>query len=67
MYCNHQSHKFLPIKRQSNYYHKVESIIPSLTEEAQRSPIRYRLAAGIIKNGKFVKPPTHNINREVIR
>ena len=67
MSCNHKSNYFLPIRRQSNHFNKVQNIIPRMREEAERSPIRYRLAAGIIKNGKFINRPTHNTNGEVIR
>lgn len=50
-----------------NYTNKFTSILPNLAEEAFKSPIRYNLAAGILKNGRMINSPTHNTNCDVIR
>lgn len=50
-----------------NFANKFNGILPSLAEEALKSPIRYQLAAGILKGGRLIRSPTHNTNGEVIR
>lgn len=50
-----------------NYTKKFTSILPSLAEEALKSPIRYHLAAGILKSGRLVGSPTHNTNCNLVR
>lgn len=50
-----------------NYANKFTSILPNLVEEASKSPIRYHLAAGILKSGRMISSPTHNTNCNVIR
>lgn len=50
-----------------NYSSKFNSILPQLVQEASKSPIKYNLAAGILKGGTLVKSPTHNTNGNLVR
>ena len=51
----------------NNYASKFCTILPSLAEKAQSSPINYKLSAAILKGGRFVRPPSHNTHCTVIR
>lgn len=46
---------------------KFKFICDKLIQEANNSPIQYRLAAGIIQNGKLVSQPKCNDNRNYCR
>ena len=50
-----------------NYSNKFSELLPNLALEASKSPIRYNLAAGIIKGGRMIRAPTHNTNATVVR
>ena len=46
---------------------KFHGILPNLAKEALKSPIRYQLAAGILKGGRLIRSPTHNTHGDNIK